>query len=219
MLKYVLLGTILRAGAGCTVHFPSVADGIPGSGKAKTETRALAAFSGVSVEGSMEVNWQPGAKAQATITADDNLLELLETKVENGTLKIRFKESVYSKVNPKISIQSPAIKAVSMAGSGSFAGTAIQAATFSCSLTGSGELELSGNVDRLSASVTGSGDANLKNLKSSSVTASVTGSGDLTLNVSNALIASVMGSGSINYVGSPKVTQSVQGSGDVSSIR
>ena len=47
-------------------------------------------------------------------------------------------------------------------------------------ISGSGDIDISGKADELDASVTGSGDIDAKSLNANNVTAHVTGSGDIT---------------------------------------
>ena len=74
----------------------------------------------------------------------------------------------------------------------------------------------SGTATRLGASVSGSGQAGLIDLRAQDVDASVSGSGTIMLTALDRLDASISGSGSIIYLGDPAhVTKTVSGSGAI----
>jgi hypothetical protein len=62
---------------------------VQGSGNIQSETRATGHFNGVAMglPGKMEL--RIGNTEGVTIETDDNLLPLIETVIENGTLKLR----------------------------------------------------------------------------------------------------------------------------------
>ena len=85
---------------------------------------------------------------------------------------------------------------------------------FDALLPGSGVLRVSGTVDRLDATLGGSGDMQLENLIARDARVAVPGSGRLQVHATGLLRATVAGSGAIFYRGDPSsVTQSVTGSG------
>jgi hypothetical protein len=68
---------------------------------------------------------------------------------------------------------------------------------------GSGELQASGRVQRLTTNVHGSGGANLVTLNSESADLTTNGSGDISANVSQSVVAMSNGSGRITVYGNP----------------
>ena len=67
---------------------------VQGSGNVKRQARDVAHFSGLalSLPGNVEIHSGSGREG-LTIEADDNLLPLIETVVEEGTLQIRAKRN------------------------------------------------------------------------------------------------------------------------------
>ena len=83
-------------------------------------------------------------------------------------------------------------------------------------ISGSGVVRASGTTERLDATVSGSGQAELGGVEASAVQAVVSGSGEIVVTATESLDASVPGSGSIVYGGNPSdVTKSVTGSGEI----
>jgi hypothetical protein len=189
---------------------------IHGSGVAKTETRSVASFSKIELSGSPDVEVAVGPAASVEVTADDNILPILETKVENDTLKIDSKGSYNTRLGVKVKITLPTLEGVSVSGSGAIHVTGLKAGELEAGVTGSGDITLGGAVDRLRAQITGSGELQAGELGAKDVRITVTGSGDAAVRATEQLDASVTGSGDVRYSGNPpKVRKNVTGSGDI----
>jgi hypothetical protein len=190
--------------------------GIHGSGVAKTETRSVASFSKIDLSGSPDVEVTIGSPQSVSITADDNLLPIIETTVGRDTLKIDSKESYNTSIGIKVKITVAKLEGVSVSGSGNIHAEGLAAGDMDASVTGSGDVFLKGAVNQLSAQVTGSGELQAGDLTAKSVHVGVTGSGDATVHASEELEASVTGSGDVKYSGHPaKVQKRVTGSGNI----
>src|SRR4030095_6914061 len=70
----------------------ALAETIIGSGKAVTENRPVSGFSSIAVGLPGDVRVTQGDTETLSITPDDNVLPQIESVVENGTLKIRFRK-------------------------------------------------------------------------------------------------------------------------------
>ncbi len=72
--------------------------GIRGKGPVKTESRNVSGFHAIDLNVSAEVEVKISDNYFVEVEAQENLLPILKTEVENGTLKIYFDENVsYSK--------------------------------------------------------------------------------------------------------------------------
>ena len=210
---------------------------ISGSGTLKSETRNITGFTGIGLSLPAYVEVRQGNIESVTIETDDNLLPLVETVVENGSLKIRSLErntNLKSK-HMKIIVNAKTVESLSVAGSGDIRADALKAGKLSVSISGSGDIHLKSlDSDALKVSISGSGDFSAGG-KSNSVEASIAGSGDLkaeklqanTIKVSIAgsgsaafwakesLKSSIAGSGDVTYCGDAQISSSVAGSGSV----
>jgi hypothetical protein len=208
---------------------------VQGSGTIKSETRAVGHFNGVAMAlpGNMEL--RIGNTESLTIETDDNLLPLIETVVEDGTLKIRTRNRVNIQTrNLKIVVQAREIERLALGGSGSIDADRIhgarvhldlggsgtirvgkaEAESISISLGGNGDLKMDeGSARSLSVSIGGSGKVDMPRVRVEKASVSVAGSGDTTLWVRDSLSLTVAGSGNVNYYGDPRVSSSVVGSG------
>jgi hypothetical protein len=211
---------------------------VQGNGNVKKQTRDIGHFTGVSfgLPGKMEV--RIGNAEGITIETDDNLMGLIETVVEEGTLKVRTNKrhlnintrTLRVVVNAKQverlvlggsgSIEADMLRGnavqMDLGGSGSINVKGIEGDAVSVTVGGSGNLQAGpGSAKRLSVSIAGSGDVQRGPLKVSEASVSVAGSGDATVAPRDALSVSIIGSGDVGYYGDPKISKTVMGSGNV----
>lgn len=77
-----------------------------GSGQSGQEKRTAVGYHGVAVDHGIEVVIEDGDAGELTVEADDNLLPLIETKVDGGILRVRVVESL--KTNNPIRVKAAA---------------------------------------------------------------------------------------------------------------
>ncbi len=214
---------------------------VRGSGRIVKQNRQVSGFSGLSLGTPGRVELRIGNSESVTVEADDNVLPLLETVVEDGVLKIRpaRRDLGFSSTSIRIVVQARAIERLSLGGSGSIHADplrakrldidmggsgeirlkGVEADTLSVSLAGSGDIEAEGgSVEKLSVSIKGSGDVDLGRVQAASASVSVAGSGDAVVAPRNRLGVSIAGSGDVKYYGDPQVSKSVAGSGEVKRV-
>jgi hypothetical protein len=192
---------------------------IHGSGLSKTESRAAGSFSRIDLAGSPAVEVAVGPATSVSVTTDDNILPVIETKVSGDTLSIRSKCSYNTSLGVKVSITVPALEGVSVSGSGNIHVAGLKAGDMEAGVTGSGNVTLSGVADRLSGQITGSGNLRAGDFDAKRVRVTVTGSGNATIRATEELDASVTGSGNVHYSGNPpEVRRNVTGSGKISPL-
>src|SRR5687767_8424608 len=67
---------------------------VVGEGHAVTETRSTTAFSGIEMGAPADLYYTPGSIFKIEITAQRNILDVIETYVSDNILKIKIKNSV-----------------------------------------------------------------------------------------------------------------------------
>lgn len=210
---------------------------VKGSGSVKQQARQVQHFTGVSMEVPGKMELRMGAHESVTIETDDNLLPLVETVVENGTLKIRpSKRNLNLRTqNLKIVVNARQVERLSLGGSGSIDADALKGQRLQFDLGGSGKINVrslegetvsvnlggsgdfradGGNTRKLSVSIGGSGNVDLGKMAAQDASVSVAGSGDVTVWAKDMLSLTIAGSGDVSYYGDPRVSKSVVGSGD-----
>jgi hypothetical protein len=218
--------------------WPFSSEQVQGSGRIVKQVRQVGNFNGLALSVPADVELRIGGSEGVTIEADDNLLPLLETVVEDGTLEIRPSRrnlNLRSKsirivvqarsierlaVGGSGSIDSDALRArrlqVEIGGSGSVNVKGVESETLSVAIGGSGDLKAGrGTVGKLTVSIGGSGDVDLGRVQATSAKISVAGSGEATVWPRNELAVSIAGSGDVNYYGDPRISTSSVGSGGV----
>ena len=134
---------------------------VSGSGNIKTEARSVSGFTGISLSLPAKVDIVQGGIEGISIETDDNVLPLIETVVEDGKLKIRFKErnmSVSTKTL-KMTVNVKSLDSLAVAGSGDLRAAKLQVAKLKTSIAGSGDVRIAAlDADSLTVSIAGSGD-------------------------------------------------------------
>jgi hypothetical protein len=205
---------------GCDVRSGWSKDVVRGSGVARSEPRALPAFERVRTQGSFEIAARVGPAQSVTLTTDDNLLEQVVTEVAGGELRVRWRndhDHAWSpQIRPRLELSVPALRGVTIEGSGDVALEGLQGGALELAISGSGDVHASGSVDALSADVSGSGDLRLYGLAARTARVVISGSGSAEVQASEELVAETSGSGSVRYRGAPpRVRSEVLGSGSV----
>jgi hypothetical protein len=209
-----------------------------GSGNARTETRDVSGYSAVAMRGDIDVVVRQGAKEAVQVSTDDNLLPLLETVVENGSLRIQWKrgESIHTRTKTLVTVDVVKLTAVSLSGSGdlkvaplktpslalAISGSSdakldqIETGELKISISGSGDVVASGKATKLEISIAGSGDVQARGLESDDASVSIAGSGDAKLTARKTLAVSIAGSGDVEYGGTAVLAKGrVAGSGSI----
>lgn len=198
---------------------PAFAERVTGSGTAATQSRDVSQVRsvGLAVPGTLDI--VQGEREALSITGDDNVLPLVETVVEQGALRIRFREARSLSVTPRVplrfTLQVRTLEGIAIAGSGDVRAERLEVPKLRVSVSGSGNTLLGGKVQSLDVDVAGSGNVKASKLEASRATISIAGSGDARLWVREGLSASIAGSGNVDYYGDAKLTTSIVGSGRV----
>ena len=191
-----------------------------GSGKAATEVRTVAAFESIKLSGAIDLELRIGPQLHVEISADDNLLRYVTTKVKNKTLTVELDrnpgESIQSKAPMRAVITAPSVTAVAVLGSGDAVVSGVTGDQFTMAVSGSGSVRASGAAKRVQAAIDGSGEISSKDVTASSATVAIHGSGTISVHAKDAVTAAISGSGDVEVYGKPaNVTRVVDGSGEV----
>ncbi len=193
--------------------------GVAGSGHPQTEQRNLTGFDSIELGCSADIEVVAGNDFSVSVTADDNILPLIETEVRGNKLVIDSHARYSTHDREKVVVHLPALKGLSLSGSGDATVSGLAGNDVAFSISGSGDLTATGSAGKVNASIEGSGDMALDRLDASEARIRIDGSGDARVAVRDALDVEVNGSGDVSYRGNPqKLRQVVNGSGSVSRI-
>jgi Putative auto-transporter adhesin, head GIN domain len=236
--KFLLFASALGVGAllACTAFTETV----DGSGNPATEDRAVGPVTEVALSGIGNLTVVQGDVPGLSVTADDNILPLLETETSGRKLTIRTKTgfSIHPSGPINYTLTVPKLEKVSVSGSGnvmaerltgdnltiklSGSGSAslreVACKELTLTISGSGTTSMSGTADKVTTKISGSGDIDAAGLKVKTAEVQVSGSGTASVWATDELNVRVSGSGDVKYKGTPKIEQKVSGSGKVKSV-
>ena len=214
--KLIGLAGILSV-TGCVGLNLDLGPGVQGSGKEATEHRDVKDFSKIDTHGAFDVAVKCGPSRSVEITGDDNLVKLVETTVEDGTLTLTSEKNLHAKKGLKVTITTPHLTSFSLKGAGDVSIDGVNEKDFTVDLKGAGDLTASGKADNLNVTLKGAGDVKMYDLHADNVTATLNGAGDLNVWASKYLSAKMSGAGDLSYKGHPaKVDKDKTGVGDIS---
>jgi hypothetical protein len=215
--RYWLLACLMAFSIFSGCSFNIGINGVRGSGIVKTESREVAGFSSISFKSVGKVTMQQTGKESLMITAEDNILPLLENRVADNILYLTIAKD--GKINPtkpiEFVVQVKSLESLNTDGVGSIEAQGIQGKRLAVAMDGVGEVAIAGSVDVLDLTLAGVGSFQGEQLKTKQSTVRNNGMGSAVVNVSEQLDATVSGVGSIEYIGSPQVKESVQGVGSI----
>ncbi|HJT82047.1 MAG TPA: head GIN domain-containing protein [Chthoniobacterales bacterium] len=196
--------------AGCDID-----TGIRGSGKVVTVQRPIEDFTEISARGAVRVDWHSGAPS-LSITTDDNLIDIFETKVSRNRLEMRMRERTRPTRGVKVSITSSALNGAKLSGAADLVAQGVNGKVFAVESAGSTSITLDGTVDELLADLTGASELKAKSLQAKSVGISATGAADAWVTATEKLRVAITGAGEVTYSGNPPtIEKKVTGAGSI----
>jgi len=216
---------------------------VVGEGDLQTETRNITDFSGVSASIGGKIYYKIDPVYKVEITAQRNILDVIQATKINGHLLLKIKDGVRIKSNEEIivNISAPTADYFHLSGTGDLIATGnIIGTDIDMSISGTGNLTVSSVSigDKLKAAISGTGNINLlagtakneelkisgsgklllEGVAAENAETTISGSGDIKISVSQKLDATISGSGSVYYHGNPLISTDISGSGRVRPI-
>jgi Putative auto-transporter adhesin, head GIN domain len=192
-----------------------------GSGDIREETRAVSNFSRLNLAVPASVTVTQGTTESLTISVDDNLLPLINTRVDGNTLTIDAdnNQGFSTKKGIKIQLVVRSLEEINIRGSGDIYGEQLKGEKLNIAIQGSGDVKFKSlKLDAFSVGIRGSGDVQVDNIDAKIVTTRIQGSGDIRLPALQATNVSILikGSGDVSAAGvTDKLDVEISGSGDV----
>jgi hypothetical protein len=157
---------------------------VRGSGVVVSEPREAKGFNAVSLERIGTVRLELTGDESLIVEAEDNLLPLLITTVENGTLKVGLAPNVA--VTPTLPVifhvTASRIEDVSVSGSGAVEAGDLKADQFTARVSGSGNVKIAAlDAQTVTGRVSGSGGIRIGRVETRRLTWDISGSGSARL--------------------------------------
>ncbi|HEY0054740.1 MAG TPA: head GIN domain-containing protein [Pedobacter sp.] len=212
-LRVVLIVTTIVLFSSCSK------ERLEGNGRIVTEVRNLGNFSGVLNSGSKHIHVNYGSDYRVELRGSSNLIPAYRTQIINGNLNLSYEKVNVRNDDLEVYVTMPVIRRADLSGSGkiSINGSFPAQDYFECIVSGSGDIQVYGGFDRNEVDVTisGSGRADLLNIKSQRTKVFISGSGEAKVNATDHLKVKISGSGSTYYTGNPTIESEISGSGRV----
>lgn len=188
-----------------------------GSGQVATETREVSGFTRIRFESVGVLNITQTGEESLTVSADDNVLPYITTRVHGGTLDIGMEGHVT--INPKskiiFTLTVKSLEEIDLSGAASIHATDINTDTLDVRFSGAGKMELTGSARTQTVMVSGAGGYEAKDFKTRETRVKITGAGYAHVYADETLDATVTGVGKVTYYGSAEVRPRVTGIGSI----
>ncbi len=216
LLATLLLATACDGGSG-------LLSSIRGSGDLETRDYDLAGFNGLDISSAFVVTVTQSDTYSVSVTADDNILGLIQVEKADRTLKIGLGNTRVTNVTLRATITMPTLSALYVSGatqatvsgfsskdplaleaSGASAITGdITAGVAGFNVSGASRVELQGTAAELVAEVSGASHLLLRDFAVTHADVDVSGASEATVNLSGRLDAEVSGASKLRYLGKP----------------
>ncbi len=216
MLVMVACGSVTLLGAcSSTDTMTSPSSDTVGSGNVATESRAVAGFNAVSVRGLAHLIVEQTGAESLQITADDNLLRLIQSEVVDGVLVLGFRPDTNVGTAQEVlyRVTAATLNGLSVSGVSRAEAFGIATEEFTTDVSGVSTAMLLGNAATHRLTVSGVSGLDAPNLESRYVFANASGPSRALIRVSHTLTADVSGFAIIEYLGDPVVTATHTGGG------
>jgi hypothetical protein len=215
----LLLAALLLLAGGCSI-LETTGGRIVGSGTMASETRPLADVTGVKLASIGAVEVVVGTDQSIVIEAEDNLIPFITTEVSDGVLTIGTTDETSLEPTRTLhfTVTVGRVELAEISGAGTLSIEDPENDRIDLSVPGAGTISVSGEVDWLTASISGTGTVEAARLAADDVIVEVSGAGNATVWAVNSLDVTLSGAGNVSYWGEPQVDQTITGIGDLRSL-
>jgi len=192
---------------------------VRGTGSSGERTYNVSGFKGIEVSGGFDVTLVQGNTESVILTVQENLLDHITVKVENGTLRIYTRNNIWTTQPMKARITFKDMSNLKVSGGGDvISETPVNVEKLEVYVSGGGDFSSEINSDDLKFNISGGGDAEIKG-KTRNYTLSVSGGGDLKSEVNAGVISCrIAGGGDLYFRSEDKASEAdldVNGGGNM----
>ncbi|KXK01564.1 MAG: hypothetical protein UZ17_ACD001001790 [Acidobacteria bacterium OLB17] len=174
-----------------------------GSGNIETAKRDVADFDRLEVSGVFDVEVTRGDAYSVEVTADDNILPLIRTEVDDRTLSIFADAKISKSSKLRVVITAPNIEYAETSGVSKLVLNDVSNESLSLRASGASSITASGTTGSLSVDISGASKAESSKLSAKRATVETSGASNACINATDALDAHASGASHIKYIGSP----------------
>jgi hypothetical protein len=182
-----------------------------GEGPVTSETRQTEAFTQIDVTGGIGITLRIGSPQPIEVRAQANLLPIIATEVEGGTLRIHAKENFRATERIQVVIQVPSLEAAKMGGGSTGQVDGLAGESFALDLSGGSVMTATGTASSIALVESGGSRASLHDLAAKTVVLNISGGSIATIQASGSVTGSAAGGSRATVRGA--ATMSVQATG------
>ncbi|MFK7814688.1 MAG: head GIN domain-containing protein [Maribacter sp.] len=234
-IAITVLMALFLSSCGFDIQIGNFGTGKKGNGNVITENRKVNDdFTEVSASEGLMVYVTQADEFSIEVEADENVMDLIETDIRNGKLRIHAEENI-GRATKNIYVSLPEITTLrSSSGAQLESKNAIRVNELEINGSSGGQLNLevvaneididassgahlsiSGKADEAMVDVSSGGHINAKNLETRTCNADASSGGSVKIQVSKSLVADASSGGNISYSGDPNVEKKKSVSGSV----
>jgi len=201
---------------------------ISGSGHLVSRIKSVEGFTQVDVSNAFKVSISHGSRQSVSITADDNVMELIEVERRGDTLSIGLQAGDYEKVTLEGKIEMPELKGLQFSGAtrGTISGFSsanelsvglsgasilegdLEGKHADLRLSGASRVKLSGTVERLLINGSGASGFDLAAFTVARAEVSLSGASRATVKATQSLDGvTLSGASVLSYLGHPEIKE------------
>ena len=170
----------------------------------KTEIRDVESFNSIDARDAYEIHVVCQEPIKVSVTAPQNVLSIVKTKVRNKVLEIRNTTRIENE-KIRIDISMPTIEKMSSSGAHELFLSNVKGDRLDVTFNGAGAYQIDGAVNDLNIAISGAGRLRGRELHADSVKIQMYGAATAEVHADHKLDANVFGTGMISYYGDPKV--------------
>ncbi len=237
-ITIALLLTLLLASCGFDIQIGDMdgfGSGKKGNGIVTKEIRKVnQEFTEITASEGLTVYVTQAEDFEITVEADENIIDLIGTDVNNGKLKVHAIKNI-GRATKNVYISLPNVAALRGSSgaqlttrnrvksdkmeidgsSGAIVNIEIDAEELYIEASSGANLDISGATDSAEVEVSSGGNIDADDLQAKDCRAEASSGGNVTINVSESLVAEASSGGNISYTGQPKVSTKKSFSGSV----
>jgi len=214
-----ICGVVVALLAGCsstsssTDTLTSTGSDTVGSGNLATETRAVGGFNAVSVGGAGHLILERTGVESLQITAEDNLLPLIQSELVNGELVLGFVPGVNVRTTREVlyRVTAASLAGLSVSGASRAEAFGISTEDLTSNISGASTVTAVGTAAFHRLTISGASNLEAPDLESRDVIANASGASRALIRVSDTLTADASGAALIQYIGFPVVDDTATG--------
>ncbi len=191
---------------------------IRGNGQPASESRPVESFEAVSIAGQGRIEITIGPAAGVEVEGDQNILPMIETRVQDGTLRIRRTRRVSPRLPLIVRVTAPNLNSIGTAGVANCDAGPFDNEKLTLSLAGTGTVTLRGRTGHLVANLAGASRLQAGDLFARDVALNLAGAGKADVVAAETLDVELAGLGQVNYSGSPAITKRIVGLGRLKQV-